>query len=70
LREAFARMGHDREFQADAMKFAGVQYALEPIPAEEVVRIVRETVRTPAALVERVRKAMDLKESQKGLEAR
>jgi hypothetical protein len=65
LRDAFARMGRDRAFYDEAVKMAGVQHAIEPIAAAEVARIVGDTVRTPAALVERVRTAMDVREAAK-----
>jgi tripartite-type tricarboxylate transporter receptor subunit TctC len=67
LREAFARMGRDPEFNAEAMKMAGVAQPITPIAAAEVQRIVEGTMRTPPALVERVRTAMDLKEAAKTL---
>jgi tripartite-type tricarboxylate transporter receptor subunit TctC len=65
LREAFARMGRDKAFKADAMKQAGLQHDIEPIPAAEVEGTVRRTVATPRILVERVRAAMDVKEAKK-----
>jgi tripartite-type tricarboxylate transporter receptor subunit TctC len=63
LRDAFARMARDPGFNADAVKMAGAQRAIEPIAAAEVTRIVHDTVRTPPALVERLRSAMDVKEA-------
>jgi hypothetical protein len=68
LREAFAQLEGSAAFQADAAKMVGSERKMELIPYSEVERIVRDTARTPHALVERLRTAMDVREAAKILE--
>lgn len=65
LRTAFAQMVLSSPFYDDAVKMAAVQRKIEPIPADEVERIVRDTVGTPKELVERLRIAMNPKDATK-----
>jgi tripartite-type tricarboxylate transporter receptor subunit TctC len=56
LRKAFAATLADKAFLADAEK---LQLDIDAISADDVTRLVRDTVSTPAAIVARARAAID-----------
>ena len=60
LRAAFEKTLRDPAFRADASKLA-TKVELEPMTGELVTQIVRRTVGTPPALIERTRSAMEVK---------
>lgn len=60
LRDAFEKTLRDPAFRKDAEKLAA-QVELNPIPGDEVTKIVKRTTETPAALVEKTRLAMEVK---------
>jgi hypothetical protein len=55
------------EFRKDAEKLAA-EVEMTPITGAEVAAIVRRTVETPAALVDKVRAAMEVKGAKGGAE--
>jgi tripartite-type tricarboxylate transporter receptor subunit TctC len=67
LRTAFEQTVMDAEFRKDAEKLAA-EVEMKPIAGAEVAGIVRRTVETPAALVDKVRAAMEVKGAKAGAE--
>lgn len=60
LRTAFDRTLRDPAFRKDASKLAPA-VELNPISGDEVTKIVKATIETPHALVERIKAAMEVK---------
>lgn len=65
LRRAFDQTLRDSDFRIDAAKLAA-QVEMNPTSGEEVAAIVKRTVETPAALVETLRLAMEVKGAKGG----
>jgi tripartite-type tricarboxylate transporter receptor subunit TctC len=57
LRDAFAATMKDAAFLADAAK---IRFTIEPMSADEVTQIVRDTVTTPPGIVAKAKAAMGL----------
>ena len=57
LRHAFERALRDETVRAEALKVSG-QTNMEPIPGSEIEELVRRTISTPPAVIERLRQAM------------
>lgn len=67
LRRAFDQTLRNAAFRADASKLAA-QVEMNPTTGDELAAIVKRTVETPAALVEKVRLAMEVKGAKSGAE--
>jgi len=67
LRRAFDQTLRNAAFRADAAKLAA-QVEMNPTSGDELTAIVKRTVETPAALVEKVRLAMEVKGAKGGAE--
>lgn len=65
LRRAFDQSLRNPEFRFDAAKLAA-QVEMEPTSGDAVTAIVKRTVETPAALVENLRLAMEVKGAKAG----
>jgi tripartite-type tricarboxylate transporter receptor subunit TctC len=60
LRRAFDRMAKDPAFRAEVDK---ARLDLDPLPGEEVARIVRLVVETPPSIIQKVQAAMSVKDA-------